>query len=65
MVRGRLQEFAEEGPYRVLMEGLESFAALSHTRASVEEDDDNGQQRRLDERTGVRYASAMPERRVR
>jgi hypothetical protein len=25
---GVLSEFAEEGPYRTLMEGLESFAAL-------------------------------------
>jgi hypothetical protein len=64
MVRGRLQDQAEEGPYRVLMEGLESFCGLISTRREVEEDDDSGQLQRVDERTGVRYASAMPQRRA-
>ena len=65
MVRGRLQDQAEEGPYRVLMEGLEAFCGLVSTRREVEENDDNGQMQRVDERTGARYASAMPERRAR
>ncbi len=55
MVRGRLSDAAEEGPYRVLMEGLESFCGL--VPRSVQE--------HADERTGVRYASAMPQARTR
>jgi hypothetical protein len=65
MVRGRLQDHAEEGPYRVLMEGLEAFCGLVSTRRESEEDSDSGQFQRIDERTGARYASAMRERRAR
>lgn len=65
MVRGRLQDAAEEGPYRVLMEGLEAFCGLVSTRPEENADDDSDQRYRVDERTGVRYASAMPQARVR
>lgn len=65
MIRGRLTESAEEGPYRVLMEGLESYCALISTRREENADDDAGQNYRYDERTGARYASAMPQVRVR
>lgn len=68
MIRGRLQDYAEDGPYKVLMEGLEAFCGLVSVRrrAGVDDaDDDNRQVMRLDERTGVRYASAMPSRRTR
>jgi hypothetical protein len=64
MLRGRLQENPEDGPYKVLMEGLESYCALISTRREVQEDDDNRQFQRIDERTGARYASAMPQRRA-
>jgi hypothetical protein len=64
MLRGRLQENPEDGPYKVLMEGLETFCALISTRREVAEDDDNRQFQRIDERTGARYASAMPQRRA-
>jgi hypothetical protein len=63
MVRGRLQDEAEAGPYRVLMEGLEAFAALVRRPRLVDENDDRDQMMRVDERTGARYASAMPQRR--
>ncbi len=65
MVRGQLQDHPEDGPYRVLIEGLESFCGLVSTRREVAEDYENGQMQRMDERTGARYASAMPERRAR
>jgi hypothetical protein len=65
MVRGRLQDEAEAGPYRVLMEGLEAYCGLVSTRREVNEADDNGQIQRIDERTGARYASAMPQARSR
>jgi hypothetical protein len=64
MLRGRLQENPEDGPYKVLMEGLETFCALVSARREVAEDDDNMQAMRVDERTGARYASAMPQRRA-
>ena len=65
MIHGRLRENAEEGPYRVLMEGLESFCGLLSTRREDNEEDDNLQPMRVDERSGVRYASAMPQGRSR
>jgi hypothetical protein len=46
------------------MEALETFCALISTRREVQEDDDNRQFQRIDERTGARYASAMPQRRA-
>jgi hypothetical protein len=58
--RGRLQDDAEEGPYRLLVEGLEAFCGLTATRAPEAEDDQ--QNMRIDERTGRAYASAMPMR---
>ncbi len=60
-VRGHLQNEAEEGPYRVLMEGLETFCGLIGGEAA-DSDEDNGQTMRIDERTGRAYASAMPMR---
>ena len=62
MVRGKLQDEAEEGPYRLLMEGLEAFCGLVGAGAE-ESDADQGQNMRIDERTGRAYASAMPARR--
>jgi hypothetical protein len=61
LVRGQLQDEAEAGPYRVLMEGLEAFCALIG-EPQVDSDEDAAQNFRIDERTGRRYASAMPER---
>jgi hypothetical protein len=61
VVRGRLQENPEEGPYRLLMEGLEAFCGLTATGVADTAEDD-GQYYRIDERTGRRYASAMPSR---
>lgn len=61
MVRGRLQEYAEEGPYRVLMEGLESFLGLMRVLDSAEEEDDSEPNYSFD-RQGRRYLSAMPAR---
>ena len=61
MIRGRLQDSAEEGPYRVLMEGLEAFCG-SIRFAAVDNDEDTAQNYRVDERSGRRYASAMPMR---
>jgi hypothetical protein len=61
MIRGRLQDSAEEGPYRVLMEGLEAFCG-SIRFAAVDNDEDTEQNYRVDERSGRRYASAMPMR---
>ncbi len=61
MVRGRLQDAAEEGPYRVLMEGLEAFCGAIQF-ATVDNDENSAQNMRIDERTGRSYASAMPMR---
>ncbi len=61
MVRGKLQDDAEEGPYRLLMEGLEAFCGLTATGV-VSDAEDEDQNYRVDERTGKRYASAMPMR---
>lgn len=47
---GVLSEFAVEGPYRTLMEGLEAFAALTGTSAEAED-------------RNVRYATAADGRR--
>ncbi len=65
MIRGRLQDAAEEGPYRVLMEGLEAFAAIIRTGATDDKEDDAEQNFRYDARTGKRYVSAMPQARAR
>lgn len=48
---GRVSEFAEDSPYKVLLEGLESFAALLRSGFTSEEDQD------------VRYATAPDGRR--
>lgn len=64
MVRGRLQDHAEEGPYRVLVEGILSFCGM--LRGAVPHDGDGEEQNfRVDERTGRRYVSAMPSARAR
>jgi len=62
LVHGRLQDEAEAGPYRVLIEGLESFIALVKAGVTEDKDEDDGQNWRVDERTGQRYVSAMPMR---
>lgn len=61
LVHGRLSEEAETGPYRVLMEGIESFVALAAAGGTAAEDDEEANWR-VDERTGRRYISAMPSR---
>lgn len=60
--RGRLQDFPEEGPYRILMEGIESFCALNQGMDDVQEIDDYHHNYSVD-RFGNRYKSAMPARR--
>lgn len=52
---------AEPGPYRVLMEALESFVALATMRRAAEEQDDAPPNFAYD-RLGRRYLSAMPAR---
>lgn len=52
---GTLSDFAEEGPYKVLMEGLESFAALS----VVTRPDDSDLNVQYTP-TGQRYISSLP-----
>ena len=64
MVRGRLQDHAEEGPYRILIEGLLSFCGMLR-RQPAREDDGEEQNFRVDQRTGRRYVSAMPQARAR
>lgn len=64
MVRGRLQDYAEEGPYRILMEGLLSFCGML-CRQPAREEDGEEQNYRVDDRTGRRYVSAMPQARGR
>ena len=61
MVRGRLQDYAEEGPYRTLMEGLESFMGLVRSGAGEDKEDDENQNYSVD-RWGNRYVSAIPAR---
>lgn len=59
---GGVAEHAEEGVYRVLMEGLESFAGML-ARGIVRDDDDDSEQNVSYTRDGVPYKSAMPGRR--
>ncbi len=61
MVRGRLQDYAEEGPYRVLMEGIESFFGMMRLFNELENDDDDAPNFAYDKQ-GRRYLSAMPAR---
>jgi hypothetical protein len=55
---GNLADFAEEGPYRVLIEAIEAFAGLMTLNA--EGQDERNYRTRGD---GTRYASTMPSRR--
>lgn len=59
---GGLAEHAEEGVYRVLMEGLESFAGML-ARGAVRDEDDDSEQNISYSRDGTPYRSAMPGRR--
>jgi hypothetical protein len=61
MARGRLQDYAEEGPYRVLMEGLESFLGMM-ARVEAREEGDDAEPNFSYDRQGRRYESAMPAR---
>jgi hypothetical protein len=61
MVRGHLQDHAEEGPYRVLIEGLESFCGMLGAGRAEDEEDDNEPNYRYSA-DGRRYLSAMPAR---
>ena len=57
--RGRLQDFAEEGPYRVLMEGIESFCALG-SGVDAEQDLVDYHDNYSVDRFGRTYKSALP-----
>lgn len=59
MAQGRLKDEPEPGPYRTLMEGLESFLGLLRLQDDAEEANLNY---RVDPRSGRRYVSSMPER---
>lgn len=58
--QGLLKETAEEGRYKVLMEGLESFAALSEQRSTADDDADMPNAMTP---AGVPYVSSLPMRR--
>lgn len=60
MVRGRLQDWAEEGPYRLLMEGIEAVVGMARAGRDEEEAENYSY-----DRNGQRYKSAMPARRAR
>lgn len=60
LVRGQLQENAEEGPYRVLIEGLEAFCGSMRAGRAKEDLDDEATNWGYS-RTGQRYVSAMPQ----
>ena len=57
---GGVADHAEEGPYRVLMEGLESFVGIT---AAIREDGAEDAQPVSYDRQGRPYRSAMPARR--
>ena len=57
---GGVADYAEEGPYRVLMEGLESFVGIT---AAIREDGAEDAQPVSYDRQGRPYRSAMPARR--
>jgi hypothetical protein len=59
--RGRLQEYAEEGPYRLLMEAIEAFCGMARAGVEQEADDEEAENYSYD-RAGRRYKSAMPAR---
>jgi hypothetical protein len=59
---GRVMDHAEEGPYRTLMEGIESFAGIIARRPQDDIEVNNQQQPVLYDKRGRAYASAMPER---
>ena len=56
---GVLADYAEEGPYRLLMEALESFAGLLQIGSP---DEDKSDRNYATSRDGRRYLSAMPGR---
>lgn len=56
--QGQLRDHADEGPYRTLMEGLESFGALMKTGSPEDEDHD----RNYAEANGRRYMTSRPGR---
>ena len=59
--QGMLADHAEEGPYRILMEALESFVGLLHIGQA--EDDDSGDETRYAvNQNGVRYRTALGNR---
>jgi hypothetical protein len=62
IIRGKLQDHAEEGPYRVLMEGLEAFCGMIRGRVSEDEANDDNEPNYRYSRDGRRYLSAMPAR---
>lgn len=61
---GRIAEEPEVGPYRTLMEGLESFCALLHGGLAESDDEADNATNWATDRHGNRYRSVMPERRA-
>jgi hypothetical protein len=62
LVRGRLQDHAEEGPYRLLMEGLESFLAIMRAGLAERDEEEDTIQNYATDHLGRRYKTAMPQR---
>ncbi len=56
---GALADYAEEGPYRTLMEGLESFLGLTALGSTGDQDDDRSYAYTAD---GRRYVSMLGNR---
>ena len=63
LVRGRLQDEPEAGPYRLLMNGLESFLGLQRKTLALEGGEADTEQPWAEDRFGHRYKTAMPARR--
>lgn len=61
--KGRLLDYAEEGPYRLLMEGIESFTALMRVGLAEAEEEADMEQNWATDRFGRRYKSALPQQR--
>jgi hypothetical protein len=62
LIRGRLQDHAEEGPYRLLMEGLESFVAILRSGLAEKDETEDMEQHYATDHLGRRYKTAMPQR---
>jgi len=63
LVRGRLQDAPEQGPYQLLMEAVESFLGLQAKAFRDGGDEEDGSQPMAEDRFGNRFRTAMPARR--